>query len=91
MLEQFFPASQGFGSIVRLNYTDGVRVSFSSGEVVHIRPSGNADEMRFYAVASTQQRADDLAAYGVLAPDGVIFSMQSAALDHAGRLSSATT
>ena len=53
-LATFFPSDLGFGNIVQLDYTDGVRVSFSTGDVVHIRPSGNADELRIYAVADTQ-------------------------------------
>ena len=40
--------------------TDGLRMTFSSGEVVHLRPSGNAPELRCYAEADSQARADDL-------------------------------
>jgi len=38
--------------------TDGVRVLFDNGDVAHVRPSGNADELRIYTVADTQARAD---------------------------------
>ena len=41
-----------------MDYTDGVRILFANGEVAHVRPSGNADELRIYAVADTQRRAD---------------------------------
>lgn len=40
--------------------TDGLRVSFDGGEVVHLRPSGNAPEFRCYAEAATAQRASEL-------------------------------
>jgi phosphomannomutase len=75
-LEQFFPASLGFGRLVRINYTDGVRAFFSNGDIAHVRPSGNADELRIYAVADTQVRADEIARLGVAEPNGVLRSMQ---------------
>ncbi|MBU2994104.1 phosphomannomutase [Octadecabacter sp. B2R22] len=40
--------------------TDGLRVSFESGDVVHLRPSGNAPEFRCYVEADTAQRAQEL-------------------------------
>lgn len=63
-------------SIERLDYTDGVRVIFSNGEVVHFRPSGNADEFRIYAVADTQERADAIAANGIREPDGILRELE---------------
>ncbi len=75
-LGQFFAKEEGFTAIVRLNYTDGVRVTFANGEVAHLRPSGNADEMRFYAVADTQERADTIAALGIAEPKGILRRME---------------
>jgi phosphomannomutase len=60
------------GKIDRLDYTDGVRIVFASGEVIHFRPSGNADELRVYAVADTESRAEELAARGVAEPEGIL-------------------
>ena len=68
----FTTADPGFPAISRLNYTDGVRIIFSNGDVAHFRPSGNADELRIYAVADTQARADDIAARGIAEPDGLL-------------------
>jgi phosphomannomutase len=62
----------GFGTIRRLNYLDGVRVYFDTGEIMHFRPSGNADELRIYAVADTLKRADFIVAAGVREPDGIL-------------------
>jgi phosphomannomutase len=62
----------GLGPIVATDFTDGVRLRFASGDVVHLRPSGNADEFRVYAVAATQQRADALALEGVREPGGLL-------------------
>jgi len=47
---------------VACDETDGLRVTLSSGDVAHLRPSGNAPEFRFYAEAPTQQQADALLA-----------------------------
>lgn len=45
------------GSVVGIDQTDGLRVTFSSGDIVHLRASGNAPELRCYAEASSPQRA----------------------------------
>jgi phosphomannomutase len=78
-LARFFNPEGGFGSIVRLNYTDGVRIWFGNGDVAHLRPSGNADEFRVYAVADTQARADEIAAQAVLNPGGIVLRMRGLA------------
>ena len=71
-LESFFTPQLGFGTITRLNYIDGVRIIFSNGDVAHLRPSGNADEFRIYAVADTQARANSIAKMGVAEPGGIL-------------------
>lgn len=43
-----------------LDMTDGLRVRFETGQIVHLRPSGNAPECRCYAEASTRQEAEHL-------------------------------
>ena len=40
-----------------LDLTDGLRVSFGNGAVVHLRPSGNAPECRCYAEAGSREAA----------------------------------
>jgi phosphomannomutase len=71
-LAGFFGAEAGFGGITAINYVDGVRIYFGNGDVAHLRPSGNADELRIYAVADTQERADAIAALAVAEPDGIL-------------------
>jgi phosphomannomutase len=71
-LESLFTTQMGFGTITRLNYTDGVRINFSNGDVAHLRPSGNADEFRIYAVADSQARANSIAKMGAAEPDGIL-------------------
>lgn len=74
-LAPFFP---GFGPISKLDFTDGIRVYFVNGDVAHIRPSGNADELRIYAVADTQARANEIARLGVTEPDGILRKLERA-------------
>ena len=39
-----------------------MRLFFAGGDVAHLRPSGNAPQLRIYANADTQQRADEIVA-----------------------------
>jgi phosphomannomutase len=50
------------GEIVQIDQTDGLRMSCADGEIVHLRPSGNAPELRSYAEAATAERAEELVA-----------------------------
>jgi len=75
-MARFFPLTLGFGQIVRVNYTDGVRVYFDNREIAHVRPSGNADELRIYAVADSQARADEITRLGIAEPDGILRRME---------------
>jgi phosphomannomutase len=75
-LARVFTQARGFKSVARLDYTDGVRIFFGNNDVAHIRPSGNADELRIYAAADTQARADAIVAEGIREPDGILRSFQ---------------
>jgi phosphomannomutase len=77
-LALFFTPELGFAAVSGVDYTDGVRIRFANGEVAHVRPSGNADELRIYAVADSQQRADDMARMGIAEPDGILRRMEQA-------------
>lgn len=48
------------GPISHMDQTDGLRITFASDEVVHLRPSGNAPELRCYTEAATADRAQAL-------------------------------
>lgn len=54
-LESVFGSA--FGRVAVLDRTDGLRVTFASGEIVHLRPSGNAPEFRCYTEADSPERA----------------------------------
>jgi phosphomannomutase len=77
-LERVFSPAFGFAGIARLNWVDGVRIIFENGDVAHVRPSGNADELRIYAVADSQARADAIARHGVAGPDGILRQLERA-------------
>lgn len=72
ILESVFSSDFGFDPITQMNFIDGVRISFHKGDIAHLRPSGNADELRIYAVADNQARADQIAEYAVAEPDGFL-------------------
>jgi phosphomannomutase len=52
--------SPAFGAVTGVDVTDGVRVTFGSGEIVHLRPSGNAPELRAYTEADSAERAREM-------------------------------
>ena len=47
----------GFGTETGIELTDGLRISFASGLILHVRPSGNAPELRGYAEAASDTAA----------------------------------
>ena len=53
------------GPVKSIDRTDGVRVTFANGEIVHLRPSGNAPEFRCYTEAATEARATDFNHHGM--------------------------
>jgi len=50
-------------AIAQVDSTDGLRATLENGEIVHLRPSGNAPELRCYAEAESGQRAQALVAH----------------------------
>lgn len=47
-------------SVASADLTDGLRVTCASGTIVHIRPSGNAPELRAYIESDTPDKAGSL-------------------------------
>jgi phosphomannomutase len=52
--------ADAFGDVSGIDSTDGIRITFSSEEVVHLRPSGNAPELRCYNEAASEERAEEM-------------------------------
>lgn len=57
-LAEFF--GRTWDPIADVDTTDGVRARFDNGEIVHLRGSGNAPELRCYAEAASEVRAHEL-------------------------------
>ena len=72
MLMRYFTPSLGFDDIARINVLDGVRIYFRNGDVAHIRPSGNAPQLRIYANSDSQARADEIVDLAIREPDGIL-------------------
>jgi phosphomannomutase len=56
--ETLMPRS--LGAIRSVDQTDGYRVNFDTDTIVHLRPSGNAPELRCYVEMSSEQEATEL-------------------------------
>ena len=77
-LARFFTPTLGFDDIVGINVLDGGRVYFHDGNVAHVRPSGNAPQLRIYANSDSQARADEIVELGLREPDGILRQLERA-------------
>lgn len=77
-LEHFFTPAFGFDDIVHINVLDGVRIYFHNGDVAHIRPSGNAPQLRIYANSDSQARADEIVELAIREPNGILRQLERA-------------
>jgi phosphomannomutase len=81
--EQLARIARLFGEIaglpIGIDTTDGYRMTFADGAILHFRPSGNAPELRCYSEAETEERARDLNAKALahaladIVPEAVAF------------------
>jgi phosphomannomutase len=55
------------GQMAGIDKTDGLRMTLMDGRIVHLRPSGNAPECRFYAEADSAAAAQQTLAAGLTA------------------------
>lgn len=49
-----------FGKVIDVNTIDGLRVTLDNNDIIHLRPSGNAPEMRCYIEAHDEDAAQKL-------------------------------
>ncbi|MDE2302635.1 MAG: phosphomannomutase [Sphingomonadales bacterium] len=72
--EQLARLSRYFGALAgeaqAIDRTDGLRVRFARGDIIHLRPSGNAPELRCYTEASSGARAQLLNAEALAVVQG---------------------
>lgn len=59
-----FLAQMG-GTEAHVDRTDGLRITLQDGRIVHLRPSGNAPELRLYVEAETGDAADQALTSGL--------------------------
>jgi phosphomannomutase len=52
-------------SLAATDRTDGLRLTLASGRILHMRPSGNAPELRLYAEAENPEQAEAALARGL--------------------------
>ena len=77
------------GPVASVDLTDGARIIFASGEIVHLRPSGNAPEFRCYAEAETQERAEALVNIGLEAIESILAAKMDQRLNNIDAITSA--
>ncbi|MBP1851654.1 phosphomannomutase [Rhizobium halophytocola] len=53
------------GRVAQTSDIDGLRVTLEDGRIIHVRPSGNAPELRCYVEAKTEDAAEALLAQGL--------------------------
>lgn len=46
--------------VVNINHIDGLRFTLDNGNIIHLRPSGNAPELRCYVETNSQEFSDSL-------------------------------
>ena len=61
-IEAMFPE---FGAVTGTDTTDGLRITFANDEILHLRPSGNAPELRCYTEASSEDRTWEINRLGI--------------------------
>ncbi len=59
-LEKNYLTPNNIANIKSFVYTDGLRILLENEELIHLRPSSNAPELRCYANAKTSERAKEL-------------------------------
>jgi phosphomannomutase len=59
-----------FGEVAYVDHTDGIRMTLVNGDVLHLRASGNAPELRAYTESDTAERAQELNARCLAVLDG---------------------
>ncbi len=55
LAREFF--GEVFGAVASIDFTDGARMTFETGDIVHLRPSGNAPEFRCYTESDSEAKA----------------------------------
>jgi phosphomannomutase len=82
-LESRFGATRGFGAVESIDTLDGIRIRFVNHDIAHVRPSGNAPQLRIYAVADSAARADAIVEAALAEPSGILRELLADGAGHA--------
>ena len=77
-ISRFFNKDRGFGAFSRIDTLDGARLYFDNGDIAHVRPSGNAPQLRIYAVADSAERAHEIVSTALDEPGGLLYELVDA-------------
>ena len=58
-----FEYFSGNNSVKHIDFTDGIRITLATDDIIHLRASGNAPELRCYTESSTESKAKNLNDY----------------------------
>jgi phosphomannomutase len=86
--QECFAPVDGFDQVLGFNTLDGVRAFFRNGDIVHVRPSGNAPQLRAYAVANTPERADAIVALALRESNGILRRLERSVTAATGQAAS---
>jgi len=81
-IREYFNRGNGFEEIIALNFLDGIKISFSGGDISHLRPSGNAPEFRNYATGCTAKRAVEIVKEGKIILPRIIANLKNQSPQH---------
>jgi phosphomannomutase len=76
LIAQVFTPENGFAAVQSVDTTDGIKIFFANQDIAHIRPSGNAPQLRIYATADNQDRADTIVNLS-LADGGILRTLET--------------
>lgn len=77
VIARHFGPERGFGALEEIDYLDGTRLRFAGGDVAHVRPSGNAPQLRIYALADSAERAARIVDMALQTPSGILPALLS--------------
>ena len=52
-------------TVINTNLIDGLRIQLDNNDIIHLRPSGNAPELRCYAEAATEEKARSIVTHTI--------------------------
>ncbi len=76
LVSKVFTAENGFDQVDSIDSTDGIRIRFRNNDVAHLRPSGNAPQLRIYSNADSQDRADQIVKDGIRESNGLLRQLE---------------